>query len=62
MFLNNACICLAGQQSYQLTNAIKENLHFNSASHSSVWKHLLWESLVISPHKGIHKNAVDFSW
>lgn len=29
MFLNNACICPAGQQSYQLANAIKGDLHFN---------------------------------
>lgn len=63
MFLNNACMCLAGQQSYQLANAIKGNLHFNPVSHSNAWKHLLWESMVTSSlPKGIHKDAVEFSW
>lgn len=63
MFLNNVCICLAGQQSYRLTNAMKGNLHFNPLSHSNVWKHVLLESLVTSSlPKGIHKNAMDFSW
>lgn len=63
MFPNNACICLAGKQSYQLANAIKGNLHFSAVSHSNVWKHLLWESLVtFSLPKGIHKNGVDFGW
>lgn len=63
MFLNDACICLAGRQSYQLTSAIKGNLPFNPVSYGNVWKRLLLESLLTSSlPKGIHENAMDFSW